>query len=61
MTHEIRLPAVSEGVTEGIVVGIVVAVGDQINVDQTLLELETDPTHCHVRGASRQFFELGWA
>jgi pyruvate dehydrogenase E2 component (dihydrolipoamide acetyltransferase) len=42
MTHEIRLPAVSEGVTEGIVVGIVVAVGDQVDVAQTLLELETD-------------------
>lgn len=42
MTHEIKLPAVSEGVTEGIVVGIVVVVGDQVAVDQTLLELETD-------------------
>ncbi len=42
MTHEIRLPAVSEGVTEGVVVGIAVAVGDQVDVDQTLLELETD-------------------
>ena len=42
MMHEIRLPAVSEGVTEGIVVGIAVAVGDQIEMEQTLLELETD-------------------
>ena len=42
MIHEIRLPAVSEGVTEGIVVGIAVAVGDQIELEQTLLELETD-------------------
>ena len=42
MTDEIRIPAVSEGVTEGIVVAIVVAVGDEVEVDQTILELETD-------------------
>ncbi|MCK4506958.1 MAG: E3 binding domain-containing protein, partial [Desulfuromonadales bacterium] len=42
MTHEIRVPEVSEGVTEGTVVDIVVAVGDRVEVDQTLLELETD-------------------
>lgn len=42
MTHEIRLPAVSEGVTDGIVVGIAVAVGDSVDMEQTLLELETD-------------------
>ncbi|MBE0501688.1 MAG: 2-oxo acid dehydrogenase subunit E2 [Desulfuromonadales bacterium] len=42
MTQEIRLPAVSEGVSEGVVVGIVVAVGDRVDVDQTVLELETD-------------------
>ena len=42
MKHEIRVPAVSEGVTEGTVVSISVAVGDSVEVEQTLLELETD-------------------
>jgi pyruvate dehydrogenase E2 component (dihydrolipoamide acetyltransferase) len=42
MKHEIRVPAVSEGVVEGTVVNIAVAVGDNVEVDQTLLELETD-------------------
>ena len=42
MKHEIRVPAVSEGVTEGTVVNITVAVGDRVEVEQTLLELETD-------------------
>lgn len=42
MTHEIRVPEVSEGVTEGTVVDIAVTVGDRVEVDQTLLELETD-------------------
>jgi pyruvate dehydrogenase E2 component (dihydrolipoamide acetyltransferase) len=42
MTREIKVPAVSEGVTEGTVVDISVAVGDQVEEDQTLLELETD-------------------
>ena len=42
MTHEIRVPEVSEGVTEGTVVDIAVAVGDRVEFDQTLLELETD-------------------
>jgi pyruvate dehydrogenase E2 component (dihydrolipoamide acetyltransferase) len=42
MKHEIRVPAVSEGVTEGTVVNVAVAVGDSVEVDQTLLELETD-------------------
>ena len=42
MAHEIRVPEVSDGVTEGTVVDITVAVGDRVEVDQTLLELETD-------------------
>lgn len=42
MKHEIRVPAVSEGVTEGTVVNVSVAVGDSVEVEQTLLELETD-------------------
>lgn len=42
MKHEIKVPEVSEGVTEGTVVDIAVAVGDSVEVDQTLLEFETD-------------------
>ncbi len=42
MIHEIKVPEVSEGVTEGTVVGVAVAVGDKVEVDQTLFELETD-------------------
>ncbi|HOX24719.1 MAG TPA: 2-oxo acid dehydrogenase subunit E2 [Candidatus Krumholzibacteria bacterium] len=42
MTQEIRVPEVSDGVTKGKVIGLSVAVGDRVEVDQTLLELETD-------------------
>ena len=42
MKHEIKVPEVSEGVTEGTVVDIAVAVGDAVDVDQTLVEFETD-------------------
>ena len=42
MKHEIKVPEVSEGVTEGIVAAISVAVGDLVEEDQALLELETD-------------------
>ncbi len=42
MKHEIKVPEVSDGVTEGTVVDIAVAVGDRVEFDQTLLELETD-------------------
>jgi len=42
MTHEIKVPEVSEGVTEGTVISLSVAVGDRVEEDQTLLELETD-------------------
>lgn len=42
MKQEIRIPEVAEGVTAGTVVAIAVAVGDQVEADQTLLELETD-------------------
>ena len=42
MIYEIRVPEVSEGVTEGIVAAVAVAVGDAVDKDQTLLELETD-------------------
>jgi len=42
MKHEIKVPEVSEGVTEGTVVDISVAAGDTVEVDQTLLEFETD-------------------
>ena len=42
MKHEIKVPEVSEGVTQGTIVDIAVAVGDTVEVDQTLLEFETD-------------------
>lgn len=42
MKREISVPEVSDGVTEGTVVDIAVAVGDHVEEDQTLLELETD-------------------
>ncbi len=42
MTHEIKVPDVAEGVKEGTVISLSVAVGDKVEYDQTLLELETD-------------------
>ena len=42
MPEEIRVPEVSDGVTEGTVISLVVAVGDHVEMDQTLLEMETD-------------------
>ena len=42
MALEIVVPEVSDGVTSGTVISIAVAVGDQVETDQTLLELETD-------------------
>lgn len=42
MKREIRVPEVSEGVTGGTVISVKVAEGDRVEVDQTLLELETD-------------------
>jgi len=42
MAQEIRVPEVSDGVTEGTVIALAVAVGDTVETDQTLLEMETD-------------------
>lgn len=42
MKHEITVPEVSEGVTAGTIISISTAVGDQVEEDQTLLELETE-------------------
>lgn len=42
MLHEITVPEVSEGVKSGTVVTLSVAAGDQVEEDQTLIELETD-------------------
>ena len=42
MAQEIPVPEVSDGVTEGTVISVAVAVGDTVEADQTLLELETD-------------------
>ena len=42
MSLEIIVPEVSDGVTAGTVISITVAVNDNVEEDQTLLELETD-------------------
>jgi pyruvate dehydrogenase E2 component (dihydrolipoamide acetyltransferase) len=42
MALEVVVPEVSDGVTTGTVIDLAVAVGDQVEADQTLLELETD-------------------
>jgi len=42
MKQEIKIPEVAEGVKSGTVVALMVAVGDKVEADQTLLELETD-------------------
>ena len=42
MKQEIRVPEVSDGVVKGTVIGLSVSVGDHVETDQTLLELETD-------------------
>jgi pyruvate dehydrogenase E2 component (dihydrolipoamide acetyltransferase) len=42
MKQEVRVPEVSDGVTHGKVVSLSVAVGDRVEEDQTLLELETE-------------------
>jgi len=42
MAQDIIVPEVSDGVTEGTVISLTVAVGDKVEADQTLLEMETD-------------------
>ena len=42
MATEFKLPEVGEGITSGTVVGVLVSVGDTIEEDQPVLELETD-------------------
>jgi dihydrolipoamide dehydrogenase len=42
MSLEVVVPEISDGVTAGTVVAIAVAVADQVEADQTLMELETD-------------------
>lgn len=42
MPTEMKLPEVGEGIDVGTVVGVLVKVGDTVEVDQTVLELETD-------------------
>ncbi len=42
MSLDVVVPEVSEGVVSGTVIAVSVAVGDQVEEDQTLLELETD-------------------
>jgi pyruvate dehydrogenase E2 component (dihydrolipoamide acetyltransferase) len=42
MANEMKLPELGENVESGDVVGVLVSVGDTINVDDPILELETD-------------------
>ncbi len=42
MATEVKLPEVGEGIESGTVVGVLVKVGDQVTLDQPLIELETD-------------------
>jgi pyruvate dehydrogenase E2 component (dihydrolipoamide acetyltransferase) len=42
MIQEIRLPEISESVETGDVVKVLVSVGDEVSVDQPLIELETE-------------------
>ncbi|MCK4775602.1 MAG: biotin/lipoyl-binding protein, partial [Candidatus Krumholzibacteria bacterium] len=42
MIQEVRLPEISENVETGDVIKVMVAVGDLIDIDQPLVELETD-------------------
>src|SRR5207247_719891 len=42
MIKEITLPRVSENVEQGDVVKVLVNVGDNVEVDQSIIELETD-------------------
>ena len=42
MSTEFKLPEVGEGIEVGTVVAVLVSEGDQIEVDQSVLELETD-------------------
>ncbi len=42
MATEVKLPEIGEGIEQGTVVGVLVKVGDQVEKDQPLVELETD-------------------
>ncbi len=42
MIKEVKLPEVSDNVETGDVIKVLVAVGDKINIDQPVIELETD-------------------
>lgn len=42
MAHEFRLPDIGEGLTEAEIVRWLVAVGDPVDVDQPVVEVETD-------------------
>jgi 2-oxoisovalerate dehydrogenase E2 component (dihydrolipoyl transacylase) len=44
MAHEFRLPDIGEGLTEADIIEWLVDVGDEITVDQTIVEIETAKT-----------------
>ena len=48
MANPFNLPPLGENVDAGTVVGILVAVGDTIEVDQSVLEIETDKANLEV-------------
>jgi len=49
---EVRLPEVGEGIESGTVVGVLVSVGDAVEKDQALIELETDKAVVEVPSTS---------
>jgi pyruvate dehydrogenase E2 component (dihydrolipoamide acetyltransferase) len=44
VTHEFRLPDIGEGLTEADIIEWFVAVGDEVAIDQTIVEIETAKT-----------------
>ena len=52
MPQELKLPEVGEGIASGTVIAVLVKVGDRVEVDQPLLELETDKAVVEVPSAA---------
>ena len=50
MRKEVQLPEISENVQSGTVFSILVAVGDQVEQDQPLIELESEKATVEVGG-----------
>ena len=54
MITEIRMPEVGETIKSGDVVKVLVAVGEHIEKDQPLMELETDKAYEEFHQAKRE-------